>query len=262
MRLFCFLYIILVVKKNLFELFIGKLIALPLWVKQAVYYRLYLNMRENYCERFIIKNADNLFAFYNPTVTFKGKTELWDRKSGLDTNIYNFLRLCNEGYSILEISINTFLSIEEVAKNFMFCLEQNYIEKPDSDEVYAMGGFIAGKFRTGEYYKINGSITIDQLEQAVMTQRHLDDRMEHKLFGKILIELGFITEKNVQTLFTLKADSKKRFILDYSLVPKSELLQSDKEKLEAKIGLLEKENDALKRKMTHLLHLIKQDNDE
>ena len=149
MRLFCFLYIILVVKKNLFELFIGKLIALPLWVKQAVYYRLYLNMRENYCERFIIKNADNLFAFYNPTVTFKGKTELWDRKSGLDTNIYNFLRLCIEGYSILEISINTFLSVEEVAKNFMFCLEQNYIEKPESDEVYAMGGFIAGKFRTG-----------------------------------------------------------------------------------------------------------------
>lgn len=250
-------------KKNLFELFMGKLLAYPLWVKQAVYYRLYLNMKENYCERLVIKNANNLFAFYNPTVTFKGKTELWDRTSGLDSNIYNFLRLCVEGYSILEISLNTFLSMEEAAKNFMFCLEQNFIEKPESDEVYAMGGFIAGKFRTGEYYKINGSITIDQLDQAVMTQRNLDDRMEHKLFGKILVDLGFITEKNVQTLFTLKADAKQRFILDYSLVPETELVTSEKERLLAKIELLEKANDALKRKMTHLLHLMaKDDNDD
>ena len=250
-------------KKNLFELFMGKLLAYPLWVKQAVYYRLYLNMKENYCERLVIKNANNLFAFYNPTVTFKGKTELWDRTRGLDSNIYNFLRLCVEGYSILEISLNTFLSMEEAAKNFMFCLEQNFIEKPESDEVYAMGGFIAGKFRTGEYYKINGSITIDQLDQAVMTQRNLDDRMEHKLFGKILVDLGFITEKNVQTLFTLKADAKQRFILDYSLVPETELVTSEKERLLAKIELLEKANDALKRKMTHLLHLVaKDDNDD
>lgn len=249
-------------KKNLFELFIGKLLAYPLWVKQAVYYRLYLNMKENYCERFVFKNTDNLFAFYNPTVTFKGKTELWDRKNGLDSNIYNFLRLCIEGYSILEISLNTFLSMEEAAKNFMFCLEQNFVEKPESDEVYAMAGFIAGKFRTGEYYKINGSITIDQLDEAVMTQRKLDDRMEHKLFGKILVDLGFITEKNVQTLFTLKADAKQRFILDYSLVPQTELVSSEKEKLEAKIELLEKANEALKRKMTHLLHLVKHDDDE
>ena len=250
-------------KKNLFELFMGKLLAYPLWVKQAVYYRLYLNMKENYCERLVIKNANNLFAFYNPTVTFKGKTELWDRTSGLDSNIYNFLRLCVEGYSILEISLNTFLSMEEAAKNFMFCLEQNFIEKPESDEVYAMGGFIAGKFRTGEYYKINGSITIDQLDQAVMTQRNLDDRMEHKLFGKILVDLGFITEKNVQTLFTLKADAKQRFILDYSLVPETELVTSEKERLLAKIELLEKASDALKRNMTHILHLVaKDDNDD
>lgn len=246
-------------KKNLFELFIGKLLAYPLWVKQAVYYRLYLNMKDNYCERLVLKNTDNLFAFYNPTVTFKGKTELWDRTSGLDSNIYNFLRLCVEGYSILEISLNTFLSIEETAKNFMFCLEQNFIEKPESDEVYAMGGFIAGKFRTGEYYKINGSITIDQLDEAVMTQRNLDDRMQHKLFGKILVDLGFITEKSVQTLFTLKADAKQRFILDYSLVPETELVTSEKERLLAKIELLEKANDALKRKMTHLLHLVAKD---
>lgn len=248
-------------KKNLFELFIGKLLAYPLWVKQAVYYRLYLDMQANYCERFIVKNADGIFALYVPTMTFKGKTELWERKFGLDTNIYNFLRLCGEGYNILEISLNTFLSVEEVAKHFIFCYEQGFIEKPEHDEVYAMGGFIAGKFRTGEYYKENGSITIDQLDEAIMTQRRLDDRMQHKLFGKILVELGFITEKNVKTLFTLKADAKRRFILDYSVVPKSELVQSEKEKLEAKINLLENENAALKRKMNNIHRMMRNDDE-
>lgn len=252
----------LIVKKNLFELFMGKLLAYPLWVKQAVYYRLFLDMQENYCERFIIKNADGIFALNVPTLSFSGKTELWERKCGMDTNIYNFLRLAGEGYNILEISLNTFLSIEETAKHFIFCLEQGYIEKPEKDEVYAMGGFIAGKFRTGEYYLQNGSITIDQLDTAVMTQRRLDDCMEHKLFGKILVELGFITEKNVQTLFTLKADAKRRFILNYDIVPKSELIQSDKELLEAKIRLLENENEALKRKMIQLSHLIRKQDDE
>ena len=47
------------------------------------------------------------------------------------------------------------------------------------------------------------------------------------------------------------------------MVPKSELVQSEKEKLEAKIELLEKANDALKRKMNHLLCIVnhKDEND-
>ncbi len=92
-----------------------------------------------------------------------GKTEMWNKISGLDTNIYNFLNLCYEGYSILEISLNTFLSMEEVAKHCIFCIEQNYIEIPDSQEVFAMAGFIAGKFKTGEYYRINGLLQLTSL---------------------------------------------------------------------------------------------------
>ena len=245
-------------KKNLFELFMGKLLAYPLWVKQAVYYRLYQNMKENYCERFVINNADNLFAFYNPTVTFKGKTELWDRTSGLDSNIYNFLRLCVEGYSILEISLNTFLSMEEVSKYYELCLEQNFIKVPDSKEIHAMAGFIAGKFRIGEYFKQKGVLTVDQLQQAILANRDAAEKGQPKKFGEILVELGFVKESDMKAVLILKEEAQKRFILDYNTVPKPETtFTNDTQKFEEEIANLKDENTKLKHKLLQLLQLVK-----
>lgn len=244
-------------KKNIFNIFIDKLIEYPLWVKQVVFLKLYRNMRSFYCDRYIINHSDKLFSTYVPTVTFQGKTEMWNKMSGLDTNIYNFLTLCYEGYSILEISLNTFLSMEEVAKHCIFCIEQNYIEIPDSQEVFAMAGFIAGKFKTGEYYRVNGSITIDQLDYAIMEQRRLDDRREHKLFGKILVDLGFVTEQNVKTLFVLKNDARRRFILESDKMAKAQLPDQEKANYESEIEELKKENKALKQRLMHLLDLVK-----
>ena len=244
-------------KKNIFNLFLNKLLEYPLWVKQVVYLRLHQNMQNYHCERYIVKNPDKLFSTFVPTVTFTGKTEMWNKMSGLDTNIYNFLNLCYEGYSILEISLNTFLSMEEVAKHCIFCIELYYIEVPDSTEVLAMSGFIAGKFKTGEYYRINGSITIDQLDYAIMEQRRLDDRMEHKLFGKVLVDLGFVTEENVKTLFILKNDARRRFILDSDKMVSAKLPDQEKEDYDNEIEELKKENKALKQRLMQLLDLVK-----
>lgn len=244
-------------KKNIFNLFLSKLLEYPLWVKQVVYLKLHHNMQNYHCERYIVKNSDKLFSTFVPTVTFMGKTEMWNKMSGLDTNIYNFLNLCYEGYSILEISLNTFLSMEEVAKHCIFCIEQNYIEVPDSAEILAMAGFIAGKFKTGEYYRINGSITIDQLDYAIMEQRRLDDRMEHKLFGKVLVDLGFVTEENVKTLFILKNDARRRFILDSDKMVSAKLPDQEREDYDNEIEELKKENKALKQRLMQLLDLVK-----
>ena len=250
-----------VVKRNLFKLFINKLLAYPLWVKQVVYYRLYQNMKENYCERYIIKNIDHLFAMHVPTLTFQGKNELWDKSGGLDNNIYNFLKFVHSEYNILEISLNMFLSIEEVAKYYIFCLEQNYIEAPEAEEIYAMAGFIAGKFPTGDYFLKDGSITIDQLDVALAEQRRLAERGQHELIGKILVRLGFITQESVKTLFKLKADSRKRFVLNPETFPDSELPVNDVKKLEDEIKALKNENNALKQTMSRIIDMVKKYDD-
>lgn len=147
--------------------------------------------------------------------------------------------------------------MEEVAKHCIFCIEQNYIEIPDSQEVFAMAGFIAGKFKTGEYYRINGSITIDQLDYAIMEQRRLDDRMEHKLFGKVLVDLGFVTQENVKTLFVLKNDARRRFILDSDRMVTAQLPDQERDDFNKEIEELKKENKALKQRLMQLLDLVK-----
>ena len=181
-----------------------------------------------------------------------------ERKCGLDNNIYNFLQGCANEYSMLEISVNTFLSMEEVAKYYELCLEQNFIKVPDSKEIHAMAGYIAGKFRVGEYFKQKGALTVDQLQQAILAHRSANEQGQPAKFGEILVALGFIKEEDLTALLLLKEEAKKRFILDYNTVPKPETTYAnDNQKYEEEIAALKDENLKLKRKMIQLLELVK-----
>lgn len=244
-------------KRNIFKLFLNKFLAYPLWVKQVVYYRLWQNMHENNCDKFIINNYDGILSMHNPTLTFLGKKELWDKTGGLDSNIYNFLKFSHNGYTILEIALNMFMSIEEVAKLFIFCLEQKFISQPETAEITAMAEFIAGKIPTGQYFLKNGSIDLGQLEYALAEQQRLTDRGEHILLGNMLVRLGFITEDTVKTLFRLKSDSKKRFVINPDMLPDSNSELKDINKLQEEVKALKAENQALKRTMSKIVSAVK-----
>lgn len=248
-------------KKNILDLFLEKVLNVPLWIKQVIYLKLEREMIDMSCEDFLKNHPNDIFSTFVPTLTFKGKTELTERKCGLDNNIYNFLQGCANEYSMLEISVNTFLSMEEVAKYYELCLEQNFIKVPDSKEIHAMAGFIAGKFRIGEYFKQRGTLTVDQLQKAILANRDAQESGNPKKFGQILIELGFVTEDDIKALVILKEEAKKRFILDYNTVPKPETtFTNDNQKYEEEIANLKDENLKLKRKMLQLLELVKRNN--
>lgn len=228
-----------------------------------MYLKLADEMKEQAFENMLQNNRDEIFATFVPTITFKGKTELSERKYGLDNNIYNFLQCCLNEYSMLEISVNTFLSMEEIAKYYELCLEQNFIKKPESLEIHAMAGYIAGKFRTGEYFKQKGVIDVDQLQQAILAHKAAQESGNPKRFGEVMIELGLVTEEDLKAILILKDESKKRFILDYNTVPKPETqFSSDNQKYEEEIAVLKDENIKLKRKMLQLLELVKRNDQQ
>jgi len=243
--------------RNIFKLFLNKFLAYPLWVKQVVYYRLWQNMQENGCDKYIIDNAGELFALHIPTLTFKGKQELWDKKCGLDSNIYNFLKFAHNGYTILEISLNLFMSIEELAKLFIFCLEQNFIEAPDSPEIYAMAGFISGKLMTGEYFVLNGTITNEQLKEVLEVQTTETFRGNHILTGKFLVKKKLVSEDTIKTLFKLKSDAKKRFVINPEIIPESNKSSRPATDYENEIKALKEENAALKKTMSKIVNVVK-----
>lgn len=140
-------------------------------------------------------------------------------------------------------------------------MEQNYIEAPEADEIYAMAGFIAGKFPTGDYFLKNGSITLEQLDMAMAEQNRLSDRGQHELMGKILVRLGFITEESVKTLFRLKADARKRFVLNPEVFPSSEQVKSDLKRLEDEVKALKAENKTLKQTLAKIIEMVKKYDD-
>ena len=200
-------------KKNIFELFLDKVFNVPFWVKIVMYLKLADEMKEQAFENMLQNNRDEIFATFVPTITFKGKTELSERKYGLDNNIYNFLQCCLNEYSMLEISVNTFLSMEEIAKYYELCLEQNFIKKPESLEIHAMAGYIAGKFRTGEYFKQKGVINVDQLQQTILAHKAAQESGNPKRFGEVMIELGLVTEEDLKAILILKTSQRRGLYL-------------------------------------------------
>ncbi len=221
-----------------------------------MYLKLAEEMREQACEDFLRNTKpEEIFSTYVPTITFKGKTELAERVCGFDNNTYNFLQCCAENFSILEISVNTFLSMEEVAKYYELCLEQNFIKNPNSLEIRAMAGYISGKFRLGEFFKQKGIIDVDQHRVALLKYQ---EETNNKKFGEVLVSLGYVTEDDLKAILILKEEAKKRFILDHNVMPKPETtFIDDNQKYQNEIDALKEENNKLKRKLLQLLDLVK-----
>lgn len=240
-------------KQNNFSLFLQKVENFPMWIKQAICLKLSEDIKAEVCEKFLEENSDNIFSLYKPILTFKGREELKNRKTGLDLNLYNFLSACESDLTILDISLNTFLSMEEVSKYFIFCVEQGFVERPENIEIEAMAGFLAGKFRTGEYFAKKGIISEEQVKKAVDFQSK-----SSKKFAEILVDMGFITEEDVNAMLSFKEDAQKRFILDYNDVPEGKEEFFDKEeKYKKEIEDLKFENENLKKKISQLLEIVR-----
>ena len=248
----------IILPKNILLVFLDKLMSFPLWVKQIIYLRLYQDLSSVLSEDFIKLREEDLFHLHSPLLTYMGRAELYDKKGGFDTNIYNFLANVAEGFNMLEISMNNFWTMEEVAKYYIFCVEQSYVKPAESLYIAAMAGFMAGKFRTGEYFKRVGKIDVDQLEKTIIKQKEFVEKGTPLKMAEIMISLGFITEQDTASLLLTKEEAKKRFILDASLVPTGVPDPTqDLQFYETEIEKLTAQNQMLKDRLTRVLEFVK-----
>lgn len=249
-------------KKNILELFIDKLLAFPLWVKQIIYLRLYQNLAKNLSEDFISMEEGNLFHLHVPVLSFKGKTELTERHGGYEENVYIFLADIDNGLNMLESSMNNFWTMEEVARYYIFCLGHDLLKRLDVVYINAIAGFMSGQLRTGEYFKHINKINVDQLEEIIYKQKEYEKQGTPKKMAELMIELGFITEKDVHSLLILKEEAQKRFMLDASIIPTAAkeapiTPSSGNQVLEAQIQTLTAQNTQLKDQLKKLLAFVK-----
>lgn len=228
--------------------FLNKISDFPSWVKEIIYVKLSEEINKD-------SNLAYTFATYKPVLTYKGKCELDFKKSSFDTNIYNILSAADNDNSISDITINTYLSMEEVAGYFLFGVDEGYFEIPDNSQILSIAGFLAGKLRTGEYFMNSGTISETELNSAVETYEKDKD---HKKFGQSLIELGLITQRQLDTILLIKEEAKKRFVLDHNEVPEiSQEYAKDSDNYQKQIEDLKEENSKLKTKLDQLLTMVK-----
>ena len=228
--------------------FLNKISNFPLWVKEIIYNKLGEEIDED-------TSLTYVFTAYKPILTYKGKCELDFKKSGFDTNIYNILEAADNDFSISEIILNTYLSLEEIAGYFLFCVDEGYFELPDNSEILNIAGFLTGKLKTGEYFVENGSISKTELNDAI---KQFETQKNTKKFGQVLIDFGLISKKQLDKLLSIKNEAKKRFILDHNEVPKIQPEYTNQADIyKEQINKLQNENILLKSKLEQLLTMVK-----
>lgn len=243
--------------KSLYVGFMEKLLAFPLWIKQTIFLDLSKDLTNYLSNEFLDVAEGELFHVYKPELSELGQNELFTKESKFDESIYTFLESCSKGMSLMEIAIENNFTMEEVSKAFMFCKTSGFFSKDVPKLVAAIAGFIAGKYRTGEYFIRAGKMTIEQLDDVLTKQQTLNESGKHVFIAELMVQMGFVAERDVKSIIFMKEEAAKRFSLNADEIPS---ITTERESYDIRVEntKLKEENEILRQKMDALLTFIKE----
>lgn len=243
--------------KSLYLGFMEKLLAFPLWVKQTVFMDLSKDLTKYLSNEFLDVQEGDIFHIYKPELSELGQNELLTKESKFDESIYSFMKCCAKGMSLIEIAIENNFTMEEVSKAFTFCKTSGFFSKDVPKLISAIAGFIAGKYRTGEYFIRAGKMTIEQLDVVLNKQQDMKDEGKHVFIAELMVQLGFVRELDVKSIIFMKEEAGKRFSLNAEEVPN---LTMEREAFDIRVEntKLKEENEILREKLDNILTFIKE----
>lgn len=241
------------------ELFLNNVDVLPLWVKQVLYLKTREKLRAELADFLDILVSDNLMQYYVPTLSFAGKNELTTRERRLPEEFYTFFTNCARGHNLFETTLSNYWTFTQTCNIFVRAIELQLVNIPRDEIVLSIAQFIAGKLRTGEMMKRLHKIDVMQLEKALRIQKMRELEGTPVKMAELMIELGYITERDVAILLAFKDDAKKRFVMGigFSFVkPTSEEdTQTLVKGMQKEIKRLDEENKLLKNRLRKILNL-------
>ena len=241
--------------KSLFIDYMDKMKSFPLWIKQTIFLDLSTDLETYLSNEFLDVKEDELFHVYKPVLSELGQDELLTKESKFDESIYSFLTCCSKGMSLIEIAIENNFTMEEVAKAFTFCKTSGFFSVEVPRLVSAIAGFIAGKYRTGEYLVRAGKMTIDQLDEVLEKQKELKDKGEHVFIAELMVKMGFVRDIDVKSVIFMKEEAGKRFSLNPDEMP-SIALEKESYDIRVENTRLKEENEILREKMNAVLTYV------
>lgn len=242
--------------KSLFVGFMEKMLAFPLWIKQTIFLNLSKDLTNYLSNEFLDVEEGELFHVYIPVLSDLGQNELLTKESKFDEQIYSFLNCCSKGMSLIEIAIENNFTMEEVSKAFTFCKTSGFFSSEVPTLVSSIAGFIAGKYRTGEYFIRAGKMTIEQLDEVLNKQQEMNEAGKHVFIAELMVQMGFVRDLDVKSIIFMKEEAGKRFSLNPDEVP-SIALEKENYDIRVENTRLKEENEILRQKMDALLTFIK-----
>lgn len=250
---------------NAFKSLIQRIFELPLWIKQIIYFELNEEFKSSSISNGLVScKKEELLQIYVPKITFLGKKELESRVKDLDPNIYKFLEGVLQNLNIIEMAVNNGWSLAECSTYFVNALNAEFLVSPESPCIKGTALYMSGIIRLGEYFVKLGKISIEQLDEALRTQRYIEESVgDRTALGEILINLGFITKADTEGILLLKEESKKRYIPELNphiRIPaptsnNSPSNGSDPPKADEQIAKLIRENNQLKDQLRKILRI-------
>ena len=241
------------------ELFLHNIDVLPLWVKQVLYLKTRDKLREELAEFLDVLVTDNLMQYYVPKLTFAGRTELETREKRLPEEFYTFYKCVQNGNDLFEITLANYWTFTQTCSLFVRSIELQYVNIPENESIISIAQFMAGKIRTGEMLKRLGKIDVMQLEKAIRVQKERNEQNKPVKMAELMIELGYITEKDVKILLAFKDDAKKRFVMGigFSLVKARDEQETQilVRGMQKEIKRLDEENRILKSRLRKILNI-------
>ena len=196
-----------------FDLLMQQLGELPLWIKQVIYAQLRLELETTLSKATLDAfGPEHTLQLWIPELTHSGQHEL-ERPSGMhDQNTLRLLHLCRFKKDVVFITILNNWSLEECAQILYYAIAKELILPPRSVIINSTIQFILGHIRLGEYLVKIERLTVEQLEQALHTQRAIEEAMgERTGIANVLINLGYIRKEDSEAILFLKEESKRNF---------------------------------------------------
>ncbi|HEY9745097.1 MAG TPA: hypothetical protein V6C99_02640 [Oculatellaceae cyanobacterium] len=194
-----------------FDQLIQQLSAFPLWMKQVLYAQL-RNDLETCMSKATLDafSPEHTLQLWVPELTRQGQGELEQPSGQFAQGIYRLLHLVKFRKNVVNITILNNWSLEQCAQHLLHAIDRELVMPPRSAVIMGTVEYLAGKTRLGEYLVKINRLTVEQLDQALRTQKAIQEAMgERTGIANVLINLGYIKREDSEGILFLKEESKK-----------------------------------------------------
>lgn len=198
---------------TILETLMKQVSAMPLWIKQVVYAQLKTELETAMSKATVDAfGTEHMLQLWVPELTREGFTELNAPSGKFSSHLLKVLHLTKFKKNVANITVTNNWSLEQCSILLREAITHNMLTRPPSGIILATIEYLANATRLGEYLVKINRVTSEQLDQALRTQKYIEESMGEKTgIANVMINLGYIRKEDTEGILFLKEESKKPF---------------------------------------------------